>query len=763
VRWLFNLSFRHKIPLWTSFLIGFSIFVVGAALMTRAYQDMKAAVIISADNLGHTLANTVAPMLLHDDVWRAFEIVRSPIRADSARSPAQVDAVVVFGRDRRVFVSSHPESLPMLSEAAALGGDWQALAARLETRAPVAWPLVIEPEGSTYLYLALPITDKDAQLGHLVLRYAKSVFHPWFVATIWQGLGLGLLVLAVLIPINWYWGSRMASPLVDLAQRMGTMPRQVPEPLSPEIYPYADELGQLFQAYDRMVLALREKAALENEVVRSERLAAIGQLTAGIAHEINNPLAGLITAVDTLKLSRDLDARAVRHLDLIDRGLMQIRDTVAALLVQTRVQARPLSQHDLDDVRTLIQPQVAKRRIALDWSDSMPRRTPGARQPGATNPDQPAVECRAGRRRGRAGQPVAGAQGRIRQLPGHRRAQRRHAAQRRATGAPVRTLCLDAAGRPRPRPVGHLPDRHPAQRPHHRAQCRGPCRIRRQPASRRYAMQHRIGLIEDDSIIGEALSERLEFEGFACDWYRDAKSARRGLAQRRYSVVVSDINLPDSSGEALFGELAGSGQALAPFIFITGYGAVDQAVRLLKLGAQDYVTKPFDVGELIAKIRALCERLQPMTDVASTLGISAGMRQIEGLLPRLAASRSAVLISGESGAGKEEVARALHRIGDPTGKTPFVAVNCGAIPENLIESELFGHDKGAFTGAERERKGVFEQADGGTLFPRRESARCRRPCRSSCCARSRTAPSSMSAAPPDARSTSAWSAPPTTT
>jgi DNA-binding NtrC family response regulator len=229
-------------------------------------------------------------------------------------------------------------------------------------------------------------------------------------------------------------------------------------------------------------------------------------------------------------------------------------------------------------------------------------------------------------------------------------------------------------------------------------------------------MQHRIGLIEDDSIIGEALSERLEFEGFACDWYRDAKSARRGLAQRRYSVVVSDINLPDSSGEALFGELAGSGQALAPFIFITGYGAVDQAVRLLKLGAQDYVTKPFDVGELIAKIRALCERLQPMTDVASTLGISAGMRQIEGLLPRLAASRSAVLISGESGAGKEEVARALHRIGDPTGKTPFVAVNCGAIPENLIESELFGHDKGAFTGAERERKGVFEQADGGTLF-----------------------------------------------
>lgn len=376
MRWLFNLSFRHKIPLWTSFLIGVSIFVVGAALMTRAYDDMKSAVVISADNLGHTLANTVAPTLLHDDVWRAFEIVRSPIRADPAGTPVQVDAVVVLGPDHRVFVSSHPETLPMLSEAAALGADWRQLATRLDARPGTRWPLVLEPENSGFLYIVLPVTDKDAQLGHLVLRYSRSVFHPWFIATIWQGLGIGLLVLAVLIPINWYWGSRMATPLVDLSRRMGMMLEKPPEPLPPDMYPYDDELGQLFRAYDRMVLALRDKAALESEVVRSERLAAIGQLTAGIAHEINNPLAGLITAIDTLKLRRDLDPRALRHLELIDRGLMQIRDTVAALLVQTRVQARPLSTQDLDDVHTLIQPQVGKRRIRLDWTATMPAELP---------------------------------------------------------------------------------------------------------------------------------------------------------------------------------------------------------------------------------------------------------------------------------------------------------------------------------------------------------------------------------------------------
>jgi signal transduction histidine kinase len=374
--WLFNLSFRHKIPLWTSFLISFSIFVVGAALMTRAYEDMKRAVVISADNLGHTLANTVAPTLLHDDVWRAFEIVHSPIRGETARTPVQVDAVVVLTQDHKVFVSSHPDTLPMLGEAAALGADWRRLSERLSEPGYDKWPLVLEPDNSSYLYLALPVTDKDARLGYLVLRYAKSVFHPWFIDTIWEGLAIGLLVLAILIPINWYWGSRMATPLVDLAQRMGMMLKKPPEPLPPDLYPYHDELGQLFQAYDRMVLALRDKVALENEMVKSERLAAIGQLTAGIAHEINNPLAGLITVVDTLKLRRDLDPRALRSLDLIDRGLMQIRDTVAALLVQTKVQARPLNQHDLDDIHTLIQPQVGKRHIRLDWSAAMPAELP---------------------------------------------------------------------------------------------------------------------------------------------------------------------------------------------------------------------------------------------------------------------------------------------------------------------------------------------------------------------------------------------------
>lgn len=228
-------------------------------------------------------------------------------------------------------------------------------------------------------------------------------------------------------------------------------------------------------------------------------------------------------------------------------------------------------------------------------------------------------------------------------------------------------------------------------------------------------MKPRICLIEDDPYMGTPLLERLEMDGYACDWFRNGGDAATALRNACYQLVISDIRLPDITGEALFAQLLAERVPLPPFVFITGHGDIDQAVRLLKLGAQDYVTKPFDIGQLMKKIQALCnQRLPEMT--SDCLGISAVMRTIDSLLPRLATSRCPVLVTGESGVGKEEVARRIHRIPDPDGKTPFIAVNCGAIPENLIESELFGHEKGAFTGAIRDRCGVFEQADGGTLF-----------------------------------------------
>jgi len=230
---------------------------------------------------------------------------------------------------------------------------------------------------------------------------------------------------------------------------------------------------------------------------------------------------------------------------------------------------------------------------------------------------------------------------------------------------------------------------------------------------------YRICLIEDDEIMGEAASDRFGLEGFKCSWFKTGEAARKSLLKDKYNIVISDIMLPDCDGEKLFEELRGAGVELPPYIFITGYGAIDRAVRLLKLGAEDYMTKPLDIRELIEKIKTICAKGRPAIDSGDAhpvLGISSAMRNIEEMLRRLAADKTSVLVTGESGVGKEEVARALHRQRDPEWRRPFIAVNCGAISENLIEAELFGYVKGAYTGAIRDKKGCFEQAEGGTLF-----------------------------------------------
>jgi DNA-binding NtrC family response regulator len=227
----------------------------------------------------------------------------------------------------------------------------------------------------------------------------------------------------------------------------------------------------------------------------------------------------------------------------------------------------------------------------------------------------------------------------------------------------------------------------------------------------------RICLVEDDAIMGESLCDRFTLEGIAHDWHRDARSALEAINRRTYALVISDYRLPDMTGEELFERLLKSRRWLPPFIFITGYGSIDKAVHLLKLGAADYLTKPFDLDGLIEKVRALCAAAPAVPASGQvSLGVSPAMRRVEEALPRLAAHTRTLLVTGESGVGKEHVAMAFHRLTHPGREAPFVAVNCGAIPETLLEAELFGHEKGAFTGAVRQKKGVFEQAHGGTLF-----------------------------------------------
>jgi len=226
-------------------------------------------------------------------------------------------------------------------------------------------------------------------------------------------------------------------------------------------------------------------------------------------------------------------------------------------------------------------------------------------------------------------------------------------------------------------------------------------------------------LIEDDAIMGESLTDRLALEGLGCDWYRDGTSALSALGKRDYAAIVSDIRLPDLDGEALFKSLLDGPRAVPPTVFITGFGSIDQAVRLLHLGARDYITKPFDLDHLLDKLRTVCPAVfsnDGWIQREAVLGVSPALRRLQDLLARAAEHSARVLITGESGVGKEHAARFLHACTDPDGRRPFQAVNCAAIQESLLEAELFGYERGAFTGAVRAHRGVFERAHEGTLF-----------------------------------------------
>lgn len=219
-------------------------------------------------------------------------------------------------------------------------------------------------------------------------------------------------------------------------------------------------------------------------------------------------------------------------------------------------------------------------------------------------------------------------------------------------------------------------------------------------------------LIEDDLILGESLVQRFELEGVKVIWLRRLAEAQLQI-DAPWGAVISDVRLPDGLATLWFAQLPNATR-LIPWFFLTGYGSVNDAVSALQAGAREYLTKPFDTEKLVSAVMdVLSSHLQAHTTV---LGISPAMRRIEELVHKLAKQKTSVLVNGESGVGKEVVAQLIHNLDLRNKKGGFVAVNCAAVPESMMEAEFFGYEKGAFTGSQRAHKGFVERADGGTLF-----------------------------------------------
>ena len=212
--------------------------------------------------------------------------------------------------------------------------------------------------------------------------------------------------------------------------------------------------------------------------------------------------------------------------------------------------------------------------------------------------------------------------------------------------------------------------------------------------------------------MGESLAERLKLEGAKVRWWKTGAEALRGLSELTADAVICDIRLPDRSGADVFRSIARN-RCAPPFLFITGYGDVEQAVCLMREGARDYLTKPFVMSEFLSRLEQVIGSPEAAGD--PVLGVSQAMRELEQFLQRAARVNSNLLLTGETGVGKEVCARYLHTMRDkPNG--PFMALNCAAMPADLMESELFGHEKGAFTGAHVRHLGYAERAGQGVLF-----------------------------------------------
>ena len=220
-------------------------------------------------------------------------------------------------------------------------------------------------------------------------------------------------------------------------------------------------------------------------------------------------------------------------------------------------------------------------------------------------------------------------------------------------------------------------------------------------------------LVEDDPIMGESLLQRFELEGFKVAWCRRLAEAA-GRMDEPWSAVISDVRLPDGLSTQWFADLPAVNRGM-PWFFLTGYGSVNDAVAAIRMGAREYLTKPFEIERLVALVHAAASSTEQVLDV-SVLGVSPAMRRVEEMLRKVAGQKSSVLLTGESGVGKEVAAQLVHSLDPRSAKGEFIAVNCAAVPETMMEAEFFGYEKGAFSGAQRSHKGYLERAHGGTLF-----------------------------------------------
>ena len=357
-----RLPYRVQIPLGLSLAVLMTALLVTAVSARISARSARLETLATLDRAVVLLVVQSRPLLAADDTWRTFSLLRDTAALIPGAASSH-SRVAVLDADGRVFAAADPARLE--TGRSLLGETWNGQP--LPITQEISGRQQLDQNDGAVMLLE-PIRSEDGQtLGYVFIEVDASVFAvDWFALIKTALIGIALAVM-FLVPVGWWVGKRMTRPVERLAKVIERIGHETSTSLRNDVPRSTDpELGRIGDAVLQLMRELEHREKAEARALSAERLAAVGRLTAAVAHEINNPLAGLLTATQTLRLHGDSDSIRPRTVDLLERGLQQIRTTVAALLPQARIEDRPLELGDLDDVVTLVQTTAAGQTTQLN-------------------------------------------------------------------------------------------------------------------------------------------------------------------------------------------------------------------------------------------------------------------------------------------------------------------------------------------------------------------------------------------------------------
>jgi signal transduction histidine kinase len=359
-------SLQFRVPLALVVSAFATTFIVVLVLAVETYFNLQEDQIRLAYTQSFTLQPVLKQALKHDDPWQAYTVLHGPDNLSGIKKNAEFK--VLLDTDSDIFSSGEPRIYPIGKSLAILAPY---LVDSLKQASMSQQPITLQHNGRTILIA--PILEEGISLGTLVYFSRNDVFWNRFIE-IMKGASIAIiLIFGVLAPIGWKLGKRLVTPLVRLVDCMQQVGNTPIEDIKCIAFPHQDEIGRLGRQFSVMLEDLKIKRELENQLVTQDRLAAIGRLAGGVAHEINNPLASMLVEIDTWNHSPDDAKDTSATMSFIERGLQHIQETVSALLVECRFEKRMLQPIDVDDLMTLIRNEDHSKNINLQFENQITR------------------------------------------------------------------------------------------------------------------------------------------------------------------------------------------------------------------------------------------------------------------------------------------------------------------------------------------------------------------------------------------------------